>query len=249
MNINITRLEQVVKNFSATPVIRGVSLEGRSGELILLLGPSGSGKTTILTLCAGLLAPSSGTVFLYDRNIESYRNGQLQRLRSENIGFVFQNFNLIEALTVRENVMMPMRFLGVKKRKALTEADRLLSVLGIRDLAGRSPAVLSQGEKQRVAIARALANNPGLILADEPTANLESSQGMEVIRILHRCAESEDRCVLVASHDLRLKQFADRVIYVNDGRISPAQGEMITDENLNGMDIQIQDQGRAVEVV
>lgn len=219
----IVRLVNVSKMFGTnshlTTAVRGVSLSLSAGELVLLLGPSGSGKTTLLTLMAGLIKPSEGSVLLFGDDVEEYSEDELQNLRARRLGFIFQNFLLIESLRVLENITLVLRFSGTNKAKALVAASKLLREFGIDHLADRFPAKLSQGEKQRVAIARAIANGADLIIADEPTASLESSQGLGIIELLRGLAKEQKRCVVVASHDLRLAQFADRVVLLRDGAV------------------------------
>jgi ABC-type lipoprotein export system ATPase subunit len=202
------------------PVVDGVSFSARGGELVLLLGPSGSGKTTLLMLLAGLITPGSGTVRLFGRALSSLTATELQRLRARSLGFVFQTFNLMASLRAGENVRLALQFGGVPSYEASLRARNLLEELGIQHLARRFPAELSHGEQQRVAVCRAFAMHPSLILADEPTAALESSQGLEIIRLLHRRAREAGACVIVASHDLRLRDYADRILGLNDGRLS-----------------------------
>ena len=209
----------VTKVYDDTIILNNISMEIHSGELILLLGPSGSGKTTILTICAGLVGPSAGKVLLFEKEFEDYTRSDLQYMRSRKIGFVFQNFNLINGLTVLENVMVTLRFSGKKRAEAKTKAETMLRDLEILDLRNKFPATLSQGEKQRVAIARALAPDPEFIIADEPTASLGTNQGFEVIKILSKYSSERHKSVLVASHDLRLKQFADRILTIENGEI------------------------------
>lgn len=220
---NVTRLEKVTKifhsNFHRTVAVHNVSLEMSLGELTLLLGPSGSGKTTLLTLIAGLIAPTDGVVNLFGKNITQYGSRDLQRTRATRLGFVFQNFLLIDALTASRNVSLVQRFGGRTKKEAEEHSLHLLVKLGIEHLANKFPSNLSQGEKQRVAMARAIANDPELILADEPTANLDTRQGLAIIRLLHQFAKKEHKCVVVASHDLRIEKFADRVVRLRDGEI------------------------------
>jgi putative ABC transport system ATP-binding protein len=199
--------------------VKDINLNVHKGELLLLLGPSGSGKTTLLTLIAGLLEPTSGKVFLYNENISEMRPGELQLLRAKKIGFIFQTFLLIDSLTAIQNIELVLRFAKQNKKYAGRQAFNLLKQFGIEELAYKSSASLSQGEKQRVAVARAIANNADLILADEPTASLETNQGMIIIELLHKYATQQDKCVIVASHDLRLKEYADRIIYLQDGEI------------------------------
>ena len=206
-------------NETATRAVKNVSLQLYAGEMTLLLGPSGSGKTTLLTLLAGLLRPSSGAVFLFGRDVQSYSPEELQKVRARRLGFIFQNFHLIDSLTVEENVELVVHFAGNDRGDHRTRTRHLLTEMNIGHLAGRFPPTLSQGEKQRVAIARAIANDADLIIADEPTASLESMQGFEVIRLLRHLADGMGKGVVVASHDLRLKEFADRVLALRDGEI------------------------------
>lgn len=199
--------------------VKDINLSVRKGELLLLLGPSGSGKTTLLTLIAGLLEPTSGKVFLYNENISEMRPGELQQLRAKRIGFIFQTFLLIDSLSAIQNIELVLRFAKQNKKYSREQAFNLLKQFGIEELAFKSSVSLSQGEKQRVAVARAIANNADLILADEPTASLETNQGMLIIELLHNYAMKQNKCVIVASHDLRLKDYADRIIYLQDGEI------------------------------
>jgi putative ABC transport system ATP-binding protein len=197
--------------------VKNISLSVYNGEMLLILGPSGSGKTTLLTLIAGLIKPSSGKVNLFNKDIESYSRKEIQQIRAAKIGFVFQTFLLIDSLSVIENIMLVQRFVKNDRNLLYKKSLELLEQFGIEDLAKKSPKNLSQGEKQRTALARAIANDAGLILADEPTASLESHQGFEIINLLHRFAKEEKRCVIVVSHDLRLKDFADRVVWLENG--------------------------------
>ncbi len=219
----IVRLDAVNKVFGpgerGTMAARDVTLSAHRGELVVMLGPSGSGKTTLLTLMAGLLSPSSGEVRLYGAPVEGYSPRALQHLRARRVGFVFQTFLLLDPLTVRENVTLVLRFAGTGRTEAEKRAGELLERLGIRHLAEKFPPTLSQGEKQRTAVARAFANRPGLILADEPTASLETRQGQEIIHLLHGYAKQEDGCVIVATHDQRIAGLADRVLQLKDGAV------------------------------
>jgi putative ABC transport system ATP-binding protein len=227
MGSTVVRLDEVSKIFGSngnrTAAVRDISLEASSGELVLLLGPSGSGKTTLLTLIAGLVEPTSGAVSLFGRNIEDYTPKELQRLRAMRIGFVFQTFHLIDSLNVTENVVLVLRFAGKTRTEAKRHAKDLLGQFHIEHLFRKFPANLSQGEKQRVAVARAIANGAELIIADEPTASLETKQGFDIIRLLHEYAKERNRCVIVASHDLRIVEFADRVLRLEDGVITKTQ--------------------------
>ena len=229
MKNTIARLTRVSKVYDNSSILKDITMEIHAGELILLLGPSGSGKTTILTICAGLVGPSAGNVLLFGKEFEEYTRSDLQHMRSRKIGFVFQNFNLISGLSVLENVMVTLRFAGKKRAEAKTVAEAMLRELDILKLKYKFPNKLSQGEKQRVAIARALAPEPEFIIADEPTASLETNQGFEVIKILSDYSGQKNTCVLVASHDLRLKQFADRILSVENGEIVNVSPTVMSD--------------------
>jgi len=217
------KIENVSKTFSyngnLATVINNISLNINRGELLLLLGPSGSGKTTLLTIIAGLLPPSTGNLFLFGKNIVEYSKKKLQRLRSSKIGFVFQTFNLIDALSALDNVALSGRFAGNSKSDSIKLAKQIIHSINIDHLADKFPYNLSQGEKQRVAVARAFINQPELILADEPTASLESSQGHDIIRLLHEYSRQQNKSVVVVSHDQRICRYADRIINVQDGKI------------------------------
>lgn len=220
-SMSVVRLSNVSKIFGAneneTVALQNVSLEASSGELLLVLGPSGSGKTTLLTLIAGLLKSTSGTISLFGKNIESYSAKELQKIRAKRIGFIFQTFLLIDSLTVEENVGVVLRFAGKTKKEANRQALLLLEQFHVEHLAKKFPQTLSQGEKQRVAVARAIANEGDLIIADEPTGCLESKQGFEIIQLLKSYSRDQNRCVIVASHDLRIGEFATRILRIEDG--------------------------------
>jgi len=217
----VARLEKVTKIFDGsghpTAAVRDVSLEARRGEMVLLLGPSGSGKTTLLTLIAGLTKPTSGCISLFGKNVEEYTAAGLQSLRADRIGFVFQTFLLIDSLTAAENVEIVLRFNGRRRAERAERTRTLLGELGIGHLARRFPRAMSQGEKQRVAIARAIANDAELLIADEPTGSLETRQAVDIIALLHALAKVRNTAVIVASHDLRLREYADRTLRLQDG--------------------------------
>lgn len=214
------------KETSDRPVLNEVCFTGEAGRLHLLLGPSGSGKTTLLTMMAGLQRPTSGEVILFGRPLADYSPAELQRLRARSIGFVFQDFQLIDSFDVFDNLALVLKFAGRSKVQTRRTVDILLEQFGIGHLRKRRPAGLSQGEKQRVAVARAVANRPGLIIADEPTASLESSQALDVFHLLRDYAHLERQCVIVASHDLRLAEHADTVQRLEDGILRPWNGFM-----------------------
>ena len=197
--------------------VRGVNLTLTPGEIVLIMGPSGSGKTTLLSMLGALLRPSEGELRLVDVSLNELTERELPALRANRIGFIFQDFNLMPSLTTRENVEVALNVAGVHGAEAHERATRLLEELGLRERLDFLPEKLSGGEKQRVAIARALANEPDLVLADEPTANLDSSIGRGVMRRLREIAKARGQSVLIVSHDDRIREFVDRVLWLEDG--------------------------------
>ncbi len=181
------------------------------------MGPSGSGKTTLLSILAGMLTPTKGRINLLGQDITGLSRSRLARFRRENIGFIFQGFNLFPALTALENVETALDVKGIRGAGAKRQARSLLEEVGLADKAKQLPRDLSGGQKQRVAIARALAGNPKLIMADEPTAALDSKSGHAVIELLRQLAKEHDRTVLMVTHDPRIIDVADRVAYLEDG--------------------------------
>ncbi len=201
-----------------------VSFSTGAGEVTLVMGPSGSGKTTLLTMIGGLLRPTSGSIVIAGVDVAALPARSLPRLRSETVGFVFQTFNLLEALSARENVEVALDIAGVQGRGARERATGLLVDVGLEERLDFPARELSGGEKQRVSIARALANDPVLLLADEPTANLDSDRGREVMELLRTLATRDGRGAVVVSHDERLQTIADRVLWLEDGRIRRSTG-------------------------
>lgn len=197
--------------------LKHVDLEVKFGDIQLLMGPSGSGKTTFLSILAGILTPSGGSVRLLGQEITKLSSSKLAQFRLENIGFIFQGFNLFPALTAIENVEVALKLKGVRKTAAHRQAQELLEQVGLGDKGNRLPQDLSGGQKQRVAIARALAGNPQLIMADEPTAALDSQNGHAVIELLRNLAKEKGRTVLIVTHDPRIIDVADHVAYLEDG--------------------------------
>ena len=206
---------------TAVHAVNAVDLVIQPGEIVLIMGPSGSGKTSLLSMAGLLLTPTSGNIFIQGQKINGKSQRQLADIRLQTVGFVFQAYNLLGALSARENVEVVMNLAGISGRAASERASGLLNKLGLGHRVDHLPADLSGGEKQRVAIARALANDPPLILADEPTGNLDSKTGYEVMELLcHGLGREEGRAIVIVSHDHRLKQIADRVLWLEDGRLS-----------------------------
>jgi putative ABC transport system ATP-binding protein len=226
MSETILRAESIVHDYGAgettVRALRGVSLEVRKGELLLLMGPSGSGKTTLLQVLGCLLQPTAGRVWLRDRDLTRIGNDARGRMRLRHFGFVFQAYNLFPTLTATENVAVALDLQDLEKRAAAERARELLSLVGLADRAAAYPAQLSGGQKQRVAIARALAADPELILADEPTAALDSASGARVVELFRELADRQGRAVVIVTHDPRILSAGDRIITLEDGRIVEA---------------------------
>ena len=216
------RVEGVTKRFGAgateVVAVRNVSLAVAPGEVVLIMGPSGSGKTTLLSMLGALLKPTEGAIHLNGEVISALAENRLPDIRLRQFGFIFQDFNLLSALTALENVAIVAELAGMRNGAARKKAAALLTELGLGGRLNFLPEKLSGGEKQRVAIARALINDPTLILADEPTANLDSKIGHEIMRLLRNIAREQGRSVVIVSHDQRIKDIADRVLWLEDGR-------------------------------
>lgn len=199
--------------------LKGVSLEIARGEYISIMGPSGSGKTTLFNMVGALDRPTDGTVYIDDVNILELSPAEIAWLRCWKIGYIFQTFNLIPVMTALENVMLPMIFAGVRPSDRRDQGMELLEKVGLGDRADHKPNELSGGQQQRVAIARALANNPSIILADEPTGNLDLRTGRDIISLLKEMNDEEQVTVISATHDLKMLDVSDRVVYIRDGMV------------------------------
>jgi len=204
---------------TAVHALKGVDLDVYERELLLLLGASGSGKTTLISIVGGILSATSGNCRIRGREIVGLPQSKLPRIRLENIGFIFQGFNLFPALTTQENVEIALDLKGVRGTKAKKRAAELLERVGLKEKLKTFPADLSGGQKQRVAIARALAGEPPIILADEPTAALDSESGKLIMDLLQELAHEQKRAIVVVTHDNRIFNYADRIVEIEDGRI------------------------------
>ena len=217
------RVEQVTKSYgsgaTATRALKGVDLEARPNEVLLMEGPSGSGKTTLLSIMGAILRPTSGRVIVGGRDIARLAERELPRVRLEELGFVFQGFNLFPALTAQENVGIALDIRGARGSAAEARALQALDAVGLADKARSLPRDLSGGQKQRVAIARALVGEPRIILADEPTASLDAESGRRIMELLRSLATDDGRAVVVVTHDARIFEYADRVVRIDDGRL------------------------------
>lgn len=200
-------------------ILKGINLVIPQGNIQLLMGPSGSGKTTLLSILAGLMTPTKGQVRLLGEDITNMSRQKLAQFRQQNIGFIFQNFNLFPSLTASENIEVALNIKGVNRRSAKHQAQVLLEQVGLENQAAQKPCDLSGGQKQRVAIARALAGSPQLIMADEPTAALDSKSGHSVIQLLRSLAKEQGCTVLMVTHDPRIVDVADSVTYLEDGAL------------------------------
>ena len=214
--------KQYAEGTGGTIALAGVDLSVRRGEVVLMMGPSGSGKTTLLSIMGCILRPTSGHALLEGVDVTAMAEKDLPAMRLKHIGFVFQSFNLFPTLTAGENVELSLSLKGVRRRAAKEEARRLLEMVGIGEKYHSFPSDISGGQKQRVAIARAVAGSPGSILADEPTAALDSHTGRDVVAMMADLAHRENRAVVIVTHDNRLEEFADRIVRLEDGRIASA---------------------------
>jgi putative ABC transport system ATP-binding protein len=203
--------------------LRGVDLEIHAGEYLSIMGPSGSGKSTLFNMIGGLDKPSSGKVFIDEVDIAQLDAYELAWLRCRKIGYIFQTFNLIQVMTALENVTLPMIFAGMHNDAAVEKGLELLEVVGLGDRFRHKPFELSGGQQQRVAIARAMANDPAIILADEPTGNLDLTTGEEIIELLKRLSEEKSVTVISATHDFKMLSVSDRVVWIRDGRIDKVE--------------------------
>lgn len=219
----IIKLEDVWKVYNLgkvdITVLRGLQFSVNKGDFVALMGPSGSGKSTTMNMIGCLDIPTKGEIYLKGHDISKLSESDLAQIRGKTIGFVFQQFNLIPTMSALENVMLPMIFQGTKEEEREKIASSLLEIVGLKERASHRPTELSGGEQQRVAVARALANNPEIILADEPTGNLDSKTGLEIIGMLRKLHEKQDKTIVMITHDKNVAKNADNIIYLKDGKI------------------------------
>ena len=220
------KLDHVVRTYqmgkTAVQALRGVDLEIHDGELVAIMGPSGSGKSTLMHLLGGLDQPDEGSVVFGDQDISKQSRDFLAELRGKRVGFVFQTFSLIPTLTALDNVELPMMYQGIERKERRERAKCLLEQVGLGDRLNHRPTELSGGEQQRVAIARALVNDPEVLLADEPTGNLDSKSGKQIMQLLTQLNEEKGMTVILVTHDATIAGYAQRTIHVFDGRIGTA---------------------------
>jgi putative ABC transport system ATP-binding protein len=215
--VNVTKIYR--RGTEEIHALRGATLSVRQGEYLSIMGPSGSGKSTLFNMIGALRKPTSGKVYIDQVDIAHLDTDELAWLRCRKIGYIFQTYNLIQVMTTLENVLLPMAYAGTEGEAARDKAIGILSRLGLGTRLLHKPAELSGGQQQRVAIARALANSPAIILADEPTANLDQRTGEEMIQLLYQLKEELGVTIIAATHDLKMLQRSDRILWIEDGRI------------------------------
>ena len=224
---NIVRVTNVTKTFQlgkiAVHALKGVDLEIPTGQYVSIMGPSGSGKSTLFNMIGGLDKPTSGKVYIDEVDVSQLDAYELAWLRCRKIGYIFQTFNIIQVMTALENVTLPMTFAGRHNDEAIEKAMELLDLVGLGDRFHHKPFELSGGQQQRVAIARALANDPAIILADEPTGNLDLNTGEEIISLLQNLSHERNVTVISATHDIKMLNVSDLVVWIRDGRIDKTE--------------------------
>jgi putative ABC transport system ATP-binding protein len=221
--MNVIRTESLTRSYGDAAhhvtALDQVSFSVREGEFVAIMGPSGSGKSTLLHLLGGLEKPTAGKIWLREKELNGLNDNEISQLRRQQIGFIFQFFNLIPVLTAQENVAMPLILDGVSRPEALRRADQALQNVGLSTRKTHRPSELSGGQQQRVTIARALVNDPAIILGDEPTGNLDSKTSDEVVSLLRKVVDEFRRTLVIVTHDPRVAAHADRIVFLKDGEV------------------------------
>jgi putative ABC transport system ATP-binding protein len=224
---NVVRVSEVTKSFNLGKItvqaLKGINLEIATGNYISIMGPSGSGKSTLFNMIGGLDKPTSGRVYIDEVDIAQLDAYELAWLRCRKIGYIFQTFNLIQVMTALENVTLPMTFAGETSSASMEKGMELLKLVGLGDRYSHKPNELSGGQQQRVAVARALANDPSIILADEPTGNLDLSTGEEIIALLKKLSQERNVTVISATHDFKMLNVSDQVVWIRDGLVDKVE--------------------------
>ena len=215
---NVKRFYNIGKT-NEFQALKSIDLAIDKGEFISIIGPSGSGKSTLLNMIGCLDTPTEGKVYIEDSDVSKLNSSERAKIRRERIGFVFQQFNLIRSLTCIENIELPMEFAGTGRDEMIKRSQKLLDIMGLGDKGNQIPSEMSGGEQQRVAIARALANNPQIILADEPTGNLDTKTGEKIMEVLIDLNRNENKTLIMVTHDNEIADVADRIVRMQDGKI------------------------------
>jgi putative ABC transport system ATP-binding protein len=236
----IVRVSGVTRTFRMgkmeVQALKGVDLKINQGEYLSIMGPSGSGKSTLFNMIGGLDKPTTGKVFIDEVDIAQLDAFELAWLRNRKIGYIFQTFNLIQVMTALENITLPMIFAGMPNDEAVTKGLKLLELVGLGKRHSHKPQELSGGQQQRVAVARSLANDPAIILADEPTGNLDLTTGEEIIALMQELSEKRGVTIITATHDYKMLSASDRVVWIEDGRIKKIESRDQLDITVGGID-------------
>lgn len=240
-NEYVVRTKDLVKEYvmgdQVLKALNGINLDVYRGEYISIMGPSGSGKSTLFNAIGGLDKPTSGSVFINDVDMAQLDAQELAYLRCHTIGYIFQTFNLIPVMTALENVTLPTVFAGMSTDDGIERGIELLNLVGLGERLHHKPSELSGGQQQRVAIARALANNPSIILADEPTGNLDLNTGKEIIELLKRLNREQGVTIISATHDLKMLDVSDRIVWIRDGQIAKIEERADIDIRIGEMEV------------
>jgi putative ABC transport system ATP-binding protein len=216
--VNLSKYFQPSKT-NVVKALQGINIEIYSGEFIVIFGPSGCGKSTLMNIIAGLTEPSSGEIYIRGEKLSGLSPNQLAKHRRTKIGMVFQQFNLIRTMNAVENIALPLNFSGIPRRRRFARAEKMMELLGLGEQKKQTPSELSGGQQQKLAIARALSTNPWIILADEPTGNIDSKAAKEIIDLLLSLSKKSKRTVVLITHNLDYRKYADRMIYLKDGKV------------------------------